>query len=135
MGKAERRNAKRGVGKSGEREERTRAQNKVSMYYQRCDVRIQEPTARPVAPLVTGVPPNLLKESVGTLTDATLEWVTLREGAGRAERARRPTAGPCFMFADAESESILSLVGYLAGGSRARGARPATDSGAGRYAC
>ena len=99
------------------------------MYYQRCDVRIQEPTARPVAPLVTGVPPNLLKESVGTLTDATLEWVargrgpgaqsapgdrqrgrasclltqkanlffhlwvTLREGAGRAERARRPTAG------------------------------------------
>ena len=29
----------------------------------------------------------------------------------------RPGRMPCFMFADAQSESILSLVGYLAGGS------------------
>ena len=32
---------------------------------------------------------------------------TPREGAGRAERARRPTAGPCFMFADAESANLF----------------------------
>ena len=58
-----------------------------------------------------------------------VQVATPREGAGRAERARRPTAGPgAFKIRDAESKANSLFGGYSAGGSRARGARPATDS-------